>query len=85
MLKLSDEALEKVSGGGVPYTQPAHCIYCKKTHILTKRSTQITYNREIYTCDQYWCDLFTRFFFLVTDARKGTQFYLTDRMEEKHI
>ena len=83
MLKLKDEALEEVSGGAHYYTEPAHCIYCQKTHIMTmNNSTSITYKRVTYNCKQYYCDLYKRFFFLITDR---SQFYLSDRMEEVRI
>lgn len=83
MPKLEDEALEKVSGGAHYYTEPSYCIYCQKNHLMKmNNSTSITYKRVKYnTCKQYYCDLHTRFFFLVTDSYR-TQFYLTDRMEE---
>lgn len=86
MLKLKDEALEEVSGGAHYYTEPAYCIYCKKTHLMNmNNSASITYNRVKYnTCKQYYCDLHTRFFFLVTESY-GSQFYLSDRMEKVSI
>ena len=86
MPKLKDEALEKVSGGAHYYTEPSYCIYCQKNHLMKmNNSTSITYKRVKYnTCKQYYCDLHTRFFFLVTDSYR-TQFYLTDSNEVKHM
>ncbi len=86
MLKLKDEALEKVSGGAHYYENPAYCIYCHKTHLMNvNNSASITYNRVNYnTCKQYYCDYHKRFFFLVTDSSRK-QFYLSDRMKEVPI
>ncbi len=83
-LRLEDEALEGVSGGGLKTECIAQCIYCHVPHMMTRYSGAVVqYKNMIYkNCDRYVCDVRKYYFYKVTDYN-GNQFYLDQWLDDK--
>ncbi len=86
-LKLEDEDLKKVSGGGFKTEYVNYCVYCEKPHMMTKNtSVGLTVGNMTYTnCDRYVCELRKLYFYVVVDG-EGVKHcydqYLVDRTKE---
>ena len=86
-LKLEDEDLKKVSGGGLKTEASSYCIYCKKRHKMTWYiGVDLTVGNMNYrNCELYVCDTLKLNFFVAVDG-DGVEHcydqYLVDRTDE---
>lgn len=84
--KLSDEALEGVSGGGskIPYGGVDYCPYCGTTHEMVNKQRfirDIVYNGIAYkNCQSYTC--YSNGWFYVATTDDGNKIYFDSNYQK---